>query len=444
MVALAVTLAASLVCQAMALFAAAPRRDAGDGETYIVPAENLAAGRGFVAPDQISFHYSDPRFSAPRPVVADTLRTPGYPLLLAAFLRAGWLEGVIVLQHLLCVALTAAVFLFTERVVGRLLPAFLAAMLFGLFPPLASSAHQYMTEILTALLVLVTIVVFWKAVRGKSHWWAAGAGLLTGCTTLVRPIAVYWFVPLAIVLFFGARRVVLTFLLASMALPGGWKLRNYRTTGEPVISSIEGENMLYCRAAGALVVHDAPAGFGWFAMQHQTGLYANTTHLRPLLTTRAFDAMRRDGIGPERVPHAVRDRYYERVGVGIVLRHIPETIQLGVSGVVEMFVGAYMGATHNAYEPDLPVILIVVLAVLVLAGACYGTVIVTRADRLLGWTMGITMVYFTALAAGLGAEPRFVVPFAPLYALAAGTGIGQFVTNRARARAAKAAAALRR
>src|SRR5260221_12833162 len=101
-----------------------------------------------------------------------------------------------------------------------------------------------------------------------------------------------------------------------------------------------------------------------------------------------------------------------------------------------MFVGAYMSATNYPWEPDLPVIAIIGLALGVLAAACYGTIVIARIDPVAGWTIGITIVYFTLLAAEFGVAPRLVVPFAPLYAIAAGTRADRLV-HPARPPAAK-------
>src|SRR4051794_14780364 len=65
-----------------------------DSFTYLAPARNLIRGLGFVNVNGL----------------IDTLRTPGYPLLLAGFgLR---IVPVIVFQHLLNVALAVAIYLF--------------------------------------------------------------------------------------------------------------------------------------------------------------------------------------------------------------------------------------------------------------------------------------------------------------------------------------------
>src|SRR5215212_2429332 len=55
-----------------------------DSPLYRTLAQNLAAGRGFVAPDRVSLSVPEP--GPPRPDVPSAIRAPGYPLFLA-FLR---------------------------------------------------------------------------------------------------------------------------------------------------------------------------------------------------------------------------------------------------------------------------------------------------------------------------------------------------------------------
>src|SRR5947207_14110447 len=71
-----------------------------DSFTYLAPARNLLHGLGFTTGDGI----------------IQTVRTPGYPLLVAAFgLRV---VPVIVFQHLLNAALAVAVYIFVMRRLG--------------------------------------------------------------------------------------------------------------------------------------------------------------------------------------------------------------------------------------------------------------------------------------------------------------------------------------
>jgi 4-amino-4-deoxy-L-arabinose transferase-like glycosyltransferase len=418
-VALAVVTAVALAVHFAAFIQTRPDPNAGDGATYIEPARNLARGLGFVAADPLAFSVH----GAPvRPTAPDTLRTPAYPLLLAAVIALGLpLSTVIALQHLLVVAMVVVVFLVTERLTGRWTGAFAAALLLALFPPLIATAQQYMTDILAAAVILAGMLAAGRAAEGRMGWAVTG-GLLTGVATLVRPIALLWFAPLAIVIAWrGARRAAIAFVLAAILLPGGWTVRNQRATGVVTVSSIGGENLLFCRAAGALVVADAPPGFGFFALQRQFGFYRNSDSWKPRLAEQAFAELRRDGIDPQRAPHALLARKYSQLATRILLHHIPETLELACSALIEIFLGPFFYPLGG---------LGIALGLLVLGFAIRG---LWRIDRTSAALLGVTIAYFALMAAGPEAEMRFAIAFAPAYAIAFGAGF-----TRGRGRAATA------
>jgi 4-amino-4-deoxy-L-arabinose transferase-like glycosyltransferase len=404
-----------------------PDPNAADGSTYIEPAENLAHGRGFVAaaPLAASVHHTPVRSTAP-----DTLRTPGYPLLLATALVLGLpLAAIVALQHLLAAGMTLVVFLVTERMTGRWTGAFAAAMLLALFPPLIGTTlpymgttHEYMTDVVGAAVILAAMLAAWKAAQGMTGW-AVAAGLLSGTATLVRPIALLWFLPLAIVIATRARRAAVAFTIAAVLLPGAWIARNERATGVATISSIGGENLLFFRASGALVVADSPPGFGFFALQRQSGFFRNADAWKARLARQAYAEMRRDGLEPLRLPHAVLAQHYAHLAARILLSHIPETIELACSALIEIFIGPFLYPLGDFG---------IVIGLFVFTVVCIGFWRLERTFRILSI---VTICYFSLMAAGPEAEIRFAIAFAPAYAIAFGagiTGISEYIVRRAR------------
>src|SRR5947207_15145263 len=73
---------------------------------YETVARNRAAGRGFVAPDPIAVSVPGPRSSV---AVPSAVRTPGYPLLLALFVRLRLGSGWIVAAQVVLFGLSALV-----------------------------------------------------------------------------------------------------------------------------------------------------------------------------------------------------------------------------------------------------------------------------------------------------------------------------------------------
>src|SRR5947199_696750 len=147
-----------------------------DSFTYLEPARNLLRGLGFTDANGL----------------IETLRTPGYPLLLAGFgLR---IVPMIVLQHLLNVALAVAVYLFVMARLGDRFVAIAAAILFAIDTPTLHYANKILTEtIFTALLFIVFALVVYARKLPL-------AGVLTGVLVLIRPVATLYFVVIALCL----------------------------------------------------------------------------------------------------------------------------------------------------------------------------------------------------------------------------------------------------
>src|SRR5438105_13558363 len=121
-----------------------------DSLTYLVPARNMLRGLGFV--DVVG--------------AAETMRTPGYPLLLAAF--GARVTPVIVAQHLMNVAIAAGIYLLVAPRLGRFV-AVTAALLFAIDTPAIHYANKILSE---TFFTLVLLIVCWQLAVGR--WRAAG------------------------------------------------------------------------------------------------------------------------------------------------------------------------------------------------------------------------------------------------------------------------------
>src|SRR3954452_19109173 len=175
-----------------------------DSFTYLEPARNLIRGLGFTTANGL----------------IDTLRTPGYPLLLAGLgLR---IVPMIVLQHLLNVALAVAIYRFVMRRLGDRCVAIAAAILFAIDTPTLHYANKILTEtIFTALLfVLFALVVYARKLPL--------AGVLTGVLVLIRPVAIAYFLIVALCLLLRRipLRTIALYTALALVLPIGWGVRN--------------------------------------------------------------------------------------------------------------------------------------------------------------------------------------------------------------------------
>ena len=142
-----------------------------------------------------------------------------------------------------------------------------------------------LTESLFTLLLLVAIGLLVRSRQIDSTAPAGAAGVVLALAMLVRPVAEYLPVVIVVVLVLVARGTIpprrtaalaLAFLVG-FAVPGGaWLLRNYERTGVPIISTIDGHNMLQYRAVGALVESGQPRQVA----QHDV-LVRLAPHVRP-------------------------------------------------------------------------------------------------------------------------------------------------------------------
>jgi 4-amino-4-deoxy-L-arabinose transferase-like glycosyltransferase len=404
-----------------------------DAPSYIAPAVEMIRHHRFWGWNPLAYAFPQPGTA---PLGPETIRTPGYPVFLAAIIALDLpLATAVWVQHLIGVALAAAAFLFVDLALRRRAGALVAGLLIGTNPALVFCAHQYMADVLAAAAVVAALFCTYRLTREGSIRWAIAAGLLTGYATLVRPIAFAWFVPLAaIVAMRAARAVTAAFLAAALVLPLAWTARNYAVTGVATISSIAQENMLLGNAAGALALRDKPLLVGLTAMQENTGYYDVLRKIKPGLADAALAEARADGIDPRRASHAVRSRYYGRLGWRILLRHIPEAAELSVSAFIEMFFYTYArSAAPWISSGSLLLYLTMACGGAILAAAIGGLVVLRREDPALAWLLAVTIVYFAILPAIGGADTRFAIPFTPAYAIAAGVGIEQLIARRGRA-----------
>jgi hypothetical protein len=359
-----------------------------DSATYLVPAQNLAHGLGFV--DAMG-----------RP---ETIRTPGYPLFLLLTRSA---VPAVLLQHLLAALLAVAVFLAARRWSGSRATAIIAALLFAFDPPTIHYANKVLSE------TLFTVVFFAIFIAARSGRGVIATGLATGALVLIRPVAILWFVVIA--LFIRPRRLAIAFAISALLLPVSWGLRNRAKTGVFTVASIAGTNMLMHRAAGALAIMDD---------------YEFADALRDRqneLIEQAEELIDREEHVEDRteLPHAVQAKYYGALGRRIFLQH-----PLGAAMIT------LRGIEMNLLDSDSDAITIVSripesIVTMSLDAfthiecflAIVGLFVMWRRDRALAAFFTLTLIYFIVISAGAESEARFRVPLMPLYAIAAAFAI---------------------
>jgi 4-amino-4-deoxy-L-arabinose transferase-like glycosyltransferase len=187
-------------------------------------------------------------------------RPPGYPLFIRGIydVFGRHYAAVVAIQLVLSVATILLTFLLASFLLGQR-HALVAAGLVACDPSSIVFANQLLTETLFACLLVAAMLVLVLSVQRHLLWTAAASGVVLGAALLVRPIVEL--IPLVLVptLVLAGRSerarsaaLAAAFLAGFLIPAGGWALRNYVTTGQPIISTIDGYNMLQYRAVGAL------------------------------------------------------------------------------------------------------------------------------------------------------------------------------------------------
>jgi 4-amino-4-deoxy-L-arabinose transferase-like glycosyltransferase len=389
----ALVAAVSLATNFVYFFYAAADYFYPDSITYLTPARSLLHGLGIVGANG----------------VIDTLRTPGYPLLLAAF--GLHVVPVIVFQHLLNAAVAVAIYLLVIRTLGSRLIALTAAILFAIDTPTLHYANKILSEtFFTAML----FAVFMLVVHARN---LPLAGVLTGLLVLIRPVAIVYF--LVVMLCLALRRVrmrtIAVYAALALVFPVSWQLRNLHHTGVFTISSVKGVNLLGYRAAGVLAIED-DGDFDSDLAGEMKGLQADAdTEIEARL--HIPDA--------EKLPDAVRSKYYSQFALRVLWRHPRAAVMLTVRGLlVNVFDSQWDELEGVSRFPAT----IVQRGLDAFTACCFvfaviGAAALWRRDRDLAVVIAGTVIYFLLISAGGEAEPRFRVPVIPQYMIAAACGV---------------------
>jgi hypothetical protein len=214
-----------------------------DPDSYHSLARHLAAGEGFVAPNERG------------EILPSIARPPVYPLFLAMLMKLGGDElRLFFATQCVIGAVTSALTVFFA---ARWLPvrfATVAGLMVALDPNSVIRCVDLMTEtVFTLVLVAGACMIAWRT-AGSVHWCIAG--LLWSLAALCRPIAAWlWLIAVAVLLVssemtWRARAVCwFAFLIGFFPPLGLWMARNAQLTGHCFLSTIATHNLLWYRAA---------------------------------------------------------------------------------------------------------------------------------------------------------------------------------------------------
>lgn len=399
-----------------------------------------------------SFKYERPalalleigRFSCDpaRPAEPEVVRTPGYPVFIAAVYAVVGRNAVAVIVAQ--ILLSAGTLLITWRLAARRFDEAVAAgaVAVAAVDPISFFYSQVLlTETVFTFLVVAALffVTRWFDEPGRRPW-SLAAGVALALAAHVRPLAYYLIVPVVAAFVAGAirrrlpARVIAAGALAPtlpwIVLVGGWQLRNQNATGSPRFSQIASVSLLDYRAAGIAALRD-----GVSLEEGRRRIHAELPEMTGWPQARVFDA-------------------YRSVGLRVIAEHPFLGMRTQIAGVARTLFSSGLASVH-AFTPsrlssgpmaDLlrlppreyvsrwivgaPLILLlyalVTAATLCIYGAfCYGVVRVIKNEEGDPWWHAVilgTCAYLLLLPAGPESYARFRVPVMPLVAVYAAYG----------------------
>lgn len=395
-----------------------------DSGQYLEAARNVAAGRGFTV--------------AGKP---EARRTPGYPAFLLLFAPSGFNTALIaIVQHLLAVGLVLAIFYGTAALCGDLLAATIAGLLMAIDTGQIAMANVVMTETLMSILVVAIAFVLARFAHRPALRLAAVAGLLLAVSVIVRPVAMYLWLPLAVwILFTVPRRriaLVCAFLACAASLPLLWMWRNAVEAGDASLSSIAGEDLYYWRAAGTIAMHRV--GFEYSILPFSGDEKFRHEFFRVIqpefgqVADRALQA--RFGANASKLSEAQISQFEGRMALDIFRQHPWSLLLLTINGALHLLFDStwiwadalFGGLMHVAVITGM-----VMMSILCFALAVIGFIKLRRVNAPVAWLLTTMLVYFVAVSSGPEYEQwRYRVPLIPLESILAGASFLPSDTRR--------------
>jgi 4-amino-4-deoxy-L-arabinose transferase-like glycosyltransferase len=404
-----------------------------DSEDYIQIARNYLAGHGF------SRQIEPPYFPS-------AVRTPVFPLVIAFIYQLFGINNLAlvlaqVVMSLLTVGLTywLGLLLFSEA------EAWIGALLYALSSAQAVYAVFIMSETLFSLLLILELLCLVLYRQRKQTAWLAAAGIMTGLTILCRPVAAYFPVLAAGLVWLlepaNWRKVLLgmiTLLIACILVVGPWVWRNNRQLGIPTLSTISSYNLLFYNAVSLKADQE-----GVSQAQARADLQIQVDE----------ELFKRGGLENE----AIQTRLYNEWGWEIILAHPLRYVIIHLKNDLNNFLPdvtdflELMGVTQGArgtlsvlnQQGIMPAIehyfagriwlICLVLPWIALLGIIYmadvlGVYVLGRRKDWFGLALLLFPVLYYLLLPGAPSNPRFRVPVMPYLCLLGGIGCIQLTS----------------
>jgi hypothetical protein len=414
-----------------------------DSVSYLGPARTLLAGRGFLEPQRRTWVFNaDPV----RPLGPGTFRTPGYPAALALAFACGLsIKGIAIVQHALIVALSAAIYFFTLKTTRSIGVATTAALLHAIYLPTIDTANDIMTDTLFAALFFAAFVLAYLA--GRSPAAGAAAGAVAALSALVKPIALWYCVVIALSLLRSRQiRALILCLALAAAIDGAWIARNRAQTGVATFSSLPGENLLFFNANSTLLASEQGIAYGLLAQHSQTDYWRHIYRRFPALfeLAKARMAAERGPAAVTELNHATWSRVYAEIGKDLILKHKGAYFVTIISGVIGTYLDGLWetGIERLGFDLYFWKPLLIVASMAGVLTAIVGLVVLWQTDQALCVLTLLTLGYLTILSSGPASDARLGIPIAPVYAIPLAVGLNALYRRFGRRNSNKAVSAI--
>ncbi|WP_250624062.1 ArnT family glycosyltransferase [Pinirhizobacter soli] len=164
--------------------------------------------------------------------ISDSFRDPGYPLLMAAWMRvfSAWeaFYAAMLLTQAALGAATVGLLMFAGRRWLGVTWLTAAGLLMAIWPHSVAASSFLLSEVLFGFLVALALTCWVEAVSRRRTWLAGAAGLAFSAAALTNAVLLPFAPAFALVLlaFRRQRKIAMVLLMASLAIPLFWTLRN--------------------------------------------------------------------------------------------------------------------------------------------------------------------------------------------------------------------------
>jgi hypothetical protein len=374
----------------------------GDGPVFDQLARNLI------------FHGAFSSSSSP-PLLANVVRTPGYPVILAIIDYLGFHPVLMVrIIQFGMVAVTARLVYAIGLEVADGLTAWVSALMTATYLPLLGLASYHVSEVTTCLLTTLVVLLMIRVTRRTpaSLVSVAGLGLAIAALAYVRPEFSSLVAIVAVVLLvkggggiLSLRRWIRPAIIVAVFIAAvtPWTIRNADVTGKLIpFTAGSGVTLLASADQYSGLISDGFTSSDFSIYLHQVAAISSTVPGPPGPT--------RD-VAADAAFRRAADKIFARLSVTTILKAIPRRL-------VYLWQPAdFPPNEHRAFIHLLGWIQYLILLLLVVAG-----VAASRRTLLRNWQLWVVAVYLSVLHLIFNVEGRYSVPARPALLVFAAIG----------------------